>query len=381
MNPKATTAVILSAGFSKRMGDFKPLMTLGRMTVLERTIQLFQSAGIFRIHVVTGHRSADLALRIECWGARNVFNPFYREGMFSSVAAGVSSLDEATQAFFVLPVDIPLVRPATIRDLLDTFQPGTAAICHPTFQGRRGHPPLIGAQHIGSVLSWREQGGLAALLARLERFAVDVPVVDEFIHSDMDTPEDCHRMTRRLQSRKAFSQAECETLMIDRLRVPPAVADHGRAVAETAACIANALNEAGLSLNLRLIRAAALVHDMARGSVDHAGQGANLLRSLDMHKMAEIVENHMEIAWSEGQQIHEAEVVFLADKLVQEDRYVGLGERFRRRMNDFCVDSQAHAGIRRRIGTARKIAEQIEAVTGRTLESLQCQKPAVRSAR
>ena len=189
MNPKATTAVILSAGFSKRMGDFKPLMTLGRMTVLERTIQLFQSAGIFRIHVVTGHRSADLALRIECWGARNVFNPFYREGMFSSVAAGVSSLDEATQAFFVLPVDIPLVRPATIRDLLDTFQPGTAAICHPTFQGRRGHPPLIGAQHIGSVLSWREQGGLAALLARLERFAVDVPVVDEFIHSDMDTPE------------------------------------------------------------------------------------------------------------------------------------------------------------------------------------------------
>ena len=143
----------------------------------------------------------------------------------------------------------------------------------------------------------------------------------------------------------------------------------------------NALNEAGLSLNLRLIRSAALVHDMARGSVDHAGQGANLLRSLDMHKMAEIVENHMEIAWSEGQQIHEAEVVFLADKLVQEDRYVGLGERFRRRMNDFCVDSQAHAGIRRRIGTARKIAEQIEAVTGRTLESLQCQKPAVRSAR
>ena len=202
MNPESATALVLSAGFSERMGDFKPLMMLGGMTILERVIRLFQSTGVSRIHVVVGHRAAELTPLIDRWGARSVVNVRYAEGMFSSVAAGVSSLDEATESFFVLPVDIPLVRPATLRDLLQAFPAGAAAICHPTFGGRRGHPPLIGGHHIRSILEWREEGGLGALLTRLEQHAVDVAVVDEFIHQDMDRPEDYRRMADRLASRE-----------------------------------------------------------------------------------------------------------------------------------------------------------------------------------
>jgi molybdenum cofactor cytidylyltransferase len=112
--------------------------------------------------------------------------------------AGVSSLDEATKVFFVLPVDIPLMRPATVRDLLQAFPAGDAAICHPTIGGRRGHPPLIGGHHIPSIPHSREEGGLGALLTRLEQHAVDVAVVHEFIHQDMDRPEDYRRMADRL---------------------------------------------------------------------------------------------------------------------------------------------------------------------------------------
>ena len=115
MNPASVTALVLAAGFSERMGDFKPLMMLGGMTVLERVIRLFQSVGVDRIHVVVGHRSDELSSLIDRWGARSIVNARYAEGMFSSVAAGVSSLDERTESFFVLPVDIPLVRPATLR--------------------------------------------------------------------------------------------------------------------------------------------------------------------------------------------------------------------------------------------------------------------------
>jgi hypothetical protein len=61
---------------------------------------------------------------------------------------------------------------------------------------------------------------------------------------------------------------------------------------------------------------------MARGET-HARCGGKLLRSLDMPLMAEIVETHMDIAVGEGRQIKEAEVMFLADKLLQEDLFVG----------------------------------------------------------
>jgi molybdenum cofactor cytidylyltransferase len=72
----------------------------------------------------------------------------------------------------------------------------------------------------------------------------------------------------------------------------------------------------------------------------------------------------------EGQPIGEAEVVFLADKLVKEDRWVGLADRFRRRLDVFPANSPAHDSARRRLASARKTAERIEAVIGRSLESL-----------
>jgi CTP:molybdopterin cytidylyltransferase MocA len=370
MNPESATAIVLSAGFSERMGDFKPLMALGGMTALERVIRLFQSTGVSRIHVVVGHRAAELTPLIDRWSARSVVNARFAEGMFSSVATGVSSLAEGTRAFFVLPVDIPLVRPATLRDILQAFPNGSDAICHPTFGGRRGHPPLIGCHHIPSILDWREEGGLGALLTRLERHTVDVPVVDEFIHQDMDRPEDYRSMAVQLKSREIFSPAECAALLDDRLHVPPAVAAHGRAVAEIAMGIGEALNDAGHSLNLRLIQAAALVHDMARGEPGHARCGGKLLRDLDMPLMADIVETHMDLAVLEGQPIGEAEVVFLADKLVQEDRVVGLADRFRRSLDVSPANSPAHDSARRRLATARKTADRIEAVIGRPLERL-----------
>lgn len=379
MNPEATSALILSAGFSKRMDDFKPLMILDGRTVLERVIRLFQAGGVDRIHVVVGHRAAELTPLIGRWGAHSVVNACYAEGMFSSVTAGVSALAEGTESFFVLPADIPLIRSATIRDLLRDFPSGTTAICYPTFGGRRGHPPLIGSHHIQRILRYRGEGGLGALLNRLEQFAVDVPVVDEFIHHDMDVPEDYRQMNKRLRKRRIFSPAECEALLKNRLQVPPVVVAHGRAVAEMAMRMGKALNQAGFSLDLHLIRAAALVHDLARGGPDHARRGAILLRNLDMPLMAEIVGSHMEMPWSEGQQIREAEVVFLADKLVQEDRFVGLTERFCRRMNDFAEDLQAQARIRRRLDIARKLAARIEAVIGRPLESLQFDGPVLRT--
>jgi CTP:molybdopterin cytidylyltransferase MocA len=124
--------------------------------------------------------------------------------MYSSVTVGVSSLDEDVECFFIIPVDIPLVRPATVRDLVKAYRSGTTTICYPTFGGRRGHPPLIGRRHIDSILQWRESGGLSTLLKRLEKHAVDVPVVDEFIHYDMDQPADYHHLVKRLKRREVF---------------------------------------------------------------------------------------------------------------------------------------------------------------------------------
>ena len=56
MKPQKVSAVILAAGFSSRLKDFKPLLLLGEMTLLERAIRLFHQNGIRDTQVVVGHR-------------------------------------------------------------------------------------------------------------------------------------------------------------------------------------------------------------------------------------------------------------------------------------------------------------------------------------
>ena len=58
MNDKRRpVGLILSAGFSSRMKDFKPLMKIGGRTPLQMLIESFSIAGIKDIFVVVGHNA------------------------------------------------------------------------------------------------------------------------------------------------------------------------------------------------------------------------------------------------------------------------------------------------------------------------------------
>jgi len=184
------SALILGAGRSSRMGEPKPLLPLGDQTVIESVIGLFRGAGVAQIVVVLGHQ-ADLILpRIERLGADSVINARYDEGMFSSVQAGVSRLDRGCGAFFVLPVDTPLVRPETLGVLMDAFRKGDVEACRPSFQGRCGHPPLISAALIPAIRDFEGEGGLRALLALHKERVKEVPVEDPGILLNLNTRED-----------------------------------------------------------------------------------------------------------------------------------------------------------------------------------------------
>jgi CTP:molybdopterin cytidylyltransferase MocA len=194
MKMPALSAIILAAGFSSRLGAFKPLLPLGEKTVLERVLSLYRAAEISDIAVVTGYRAEELTPLIEGFGARALFNPDYAQGMFSSVVTGVSGLPPSCAGFFLHPVDIPLVRYETLIALQQAFQQGTSSVYYPAFQHVRGHPPLISAVHIEAIQSWHGSGGLRVFLREHPDDALDVAVEDPFILQDMDTPEDYERL-------------------------------------------------------------------------------------------------------------------------------------------------------------------------------------------
>lgn len=183
-------ALILAAGRSTRMGAFKPLLPLDGRTLLEKIIEAYRLAGISRMLVVLGHRSAEVKGLLDKGKIDWVVNEKYDQGMFSSVLTGVKHLRPDCKAFFLHPADIPLVRPETLTGLSAAMTEKKPLICYPFHNGRRGHPPLISAKLIPDILAFDEPGGLRALLSRHQPNALHIECPDQGILMNLNTPED-----------------------------------------------------------------------------------------------------------------------------------------------------------------------------------------------
>jgi putative nucleotidyltransferase with HDIG domain len=352
------------------MGRFKPLLPLGPTTVVERLVERYRSAGIEDICVVAGHRAAELQAVLQPLGVRGVVNPDPDAGMYSSLVVGVRALPADCRAFFVHPVDIPLVRRATLAALAQAFALGSAQVCHPCFDGRRGHPPLVSAELAPEILSWRGQGGLRAFWENHALAVEEVPVADAAILQDLDTEVDYLQMAAGLATEDIPTEDECRVLMTRVAAVPPAVWQHCRAVTEVALSLAGAANSRGARLNLDLVRAAGLLHDIAKTKADHASAGAQLLAGLNYPRVAAAVAVHMDLDTDPDQPLDEAQLVFLADKLFEGEHLAGLESRLARKMAKYGRDPEARAAIACRFLVAAWIAAKLARITGRSLEAL-----------
>lgn len=362
------SALVLSAGYSSRMEEFKPLLPMGPMTVLERVVRLFRESGIEDVRVVIGHRADELAPMLDRWGVRWILNDRFEEGMFSSIQAGVHDLESSTRGFFLLPVDIPLVRPTTLYDLLTASDTHQADILFPRFLGRRGHPPLISAKFQSGILLWQGDGGLRAFFKQHESRAVDVEVADEHVLLDMDTRDEYETLLAALVDYDIPSVSECMVLLVEKFHVDRRIVAHSSRVAQVALELARALNKSGCDLNVKLIEAAALLHDLAKGRPNHARVAAEILVELGYPTVAQVVGSHMDTPVLCTYPISPEEIVCFADRMVQADRIVPVETRFHTRLEASGEDPRLANLVAQRLSNILIIKERLEKVLGFPIE-------------
>ncbi|MFN2269052.1 MAG: NTP transferase domain-containing protein, partial [Desulfonatronovibrio sp.] len=208
-------AIILAAGNSTRMGACKQLLPVDGTPMLDRCIHLMQTCLIHDIIVVVRDSHEAIIQRVRNLNALLVINPDSRnQDMFSSVMAGTSALPASATAFFVLPCDIPLVKPDTINTLRERWIKAGSNFCgilKPVYKERCGHPPLIHRGHIYKMRTWKGQGGMGGYFRGLSASGLEkviyVQVNDPGIMFDMDTPQDLNRAKDYLSIEKNFYPA------------------------------------------------------------------------------------------------------------------------------------------------------------------------------
>nr|WP_320016359.1 NTP transferase domain-containing protein [uncultured Desulfobacter sp.] len=356
-------ALIPAAGLSSRMGRYKPLLPLGRTTMIGTVIGLFKTAGIKEIIVVTGHNHDRLAPAVEAAGARPLFNPDYALGMFSSIRTGVAGLPSGIEGFFLLPADIPAIRPATIGLICRKFEEAKDALIVAAFKDTTGHPPLIPARLIPAITGADPDTNLRQILFSDQRQIIQLPVYDRGILMDADTPEGYSQVKQKYEALEIPDEAECRFIIDQELADAPVIRAHLDRVCDTALTLARDLCSWGFDLDINLIRAGALLHDIKRKKVHHAEAGSRFLQCLGFPKIADIAAAHMDLTL--GPELDETQIVFLADKLCRGDRldldYPG---RFHKKASQL---PHAKKEIYKRLETAQHIHARIESAAGRSL--------------
>lgn len=124
----------------------------------------------------------------------------------------------------------------------------------------------------------------------------------------------------------------CRSIMAE-IGMPEHIQRHSIMVEQAAVLIAQAHIRAGADLSLDIIRAGALLHDIAKAECfqsgeNHAARGSAMCLEQGFDEIAGIVEEHVRLRdFHTNGGVRAKEIVYYADKRVNHDKIVSLDER------------------------------------------------------
>jgi CTP:molybdopterin cytidylyltransferase MocA len=347
------------------MGTCKLLRLLGDRSALEVAVERLRLAGVKDVLVVTGFHGEKVGSLARSLGCRTTTNPAPERGMLSSVQCGIAAADPQAEGLFLLPGDTPLVKPRTYQILASRFGEGIELLV-PSFGGRPGHPPVIGRRHFGRILGWEGPMGLKGYFDSLPTSPEVVPVADQAILMDMDTPADYEALLDYWRGEDCPNEAECMELL-ELAGTPAAVREHGKAVARMARKLALALPRE-IEMRLDRLEAASLLHDVKKGFNPHQHVGADWLALQGYPALAPLVRSHHDLLPSEEN--WESRLLYLADKLTSGVRVVSPEGRLESMRERFGGDPAALGAAESRLARAADILGEVERLAEKTLAEI-----------
>jgi len=174
--------VVLAAGYSSRMGIFKPELKIDGITMIERTV-LNMKKFCDKVLVVGGYKVERVSLLLSAYeNVEVVYNENFKKGMFTSVKKGLENV--SAERIFIQPADMPFISDKIYQSLVEN----QGDIIIPVFNGGKGHPVVISGNIKNKILMERDEERLDQIFERYGYKTVEV--TDNSIFKDIDTVDD-----------------------------------------------------------------------------------------------------------------------------------------------------------------------------------------------
>lgn len=196
-------AIILAAGQARRFGagpeDTKVLALLDGVPLIRYVARAALGSQAGPIIVVTGHAGQRVEAALADLDIQFVHNPDPAAGLSQSLKLGLDHLPGHVLGAIILLADMPYVSAQLIDRLLAAFEsaPAEALAIVPVRAGRRGNPVLLGKHIFAAVKEIEGDRGARSLLDALEYGIIEVPIDDQAIDIDVDTPEMLDNLSKK----------------------------------------------------------------------------------------------------------------------------------------------------------------------------------------
>jgi len=186
--------IVLAAGTSERMGKTKQLLPAGGGTLLDRVLNETLKSDLDRVVLVLGHQAGEIRLALgqtlQHPKLKVVENKQYRQGISSSIIAGLLEIEEAYDHVMILLGDIPHVDSELINHLRHRYLDSRLPIGAVKIGIKRSHPVIFSRELYGKLHRLKGDVGGRALLNKYSSRTCLVEPEKPYDDRDIDTPED-----------------------------------------------------------------------------------------------------------------------------------------------------------------------------------------------
>lgn len=185
-------AIVMAAGFSRRMGENKLLMTISGQPMITSVLTLIQSQNFFQKILVTGHPQVKILGM--AYDFLVVDNPCPQKGQSQSVILGTDACRPDIDGFMFFTGDMPKLQADTLKILMRVFETHKNDIIIPEYDGRRGNPVIFPASMRGALLQVTGDRGGRQVIEQYPYLCKYVKIEDGAQGMDIDTPGDYHKL-------------------------------------------------------------------------------------------------------------------------------------------------------------------------------------------